>query len=138
MMNAINMKHDISYHLKENRFILYLDITNHSGEERKFYFSNETGRLARNGIRLFDAKDAEIEIYERAFMSPAYNAEPVSENRLPPNETQRFEFPAKVFEEDGEQILSFKGISFRIPRNEKFYITFEFSRILSNKLEVVV
>lgn len=132
------MKHDISYHFEENRFILYIDITNYSGEERRFYFSNDTGRLARNGIRLFDAKGEEIKTYERAFISPAYNADPVPENRLSPNETQRFEFSAKVFEEEGERVLSFKGISFKIPRHERFYITFEFSKIISNKLEVMV
>ncbi len=66
-MNAKNMKHDISYHLEANRFILCLEITNHSGGERRFYFSNDTGRLARNGIRLFNTKDEEIQACERAF-----------------------------------------------------------------------
>ena len=138
MTNPKNMQHDISYHLDGDRFILYLDITNRSGEERRFYFSNETGSLARNGIRLFDAEDNEMKIYGREFMSPAYNAEKVSENILAPNERQRFEFPARIFEEDGEWVLSFRGILFKIPRNKKFYITFEFSQITSNKLEVII
>ncbi|BAP32489.1 outer membrane siderophore receptor [Chryseobacterium sp. StRB126] len=137
-MKAINMKHDISYHLENDRFLLYLDITNHSGGERRFYFSNDTGRLARNGIRLFNTNDEEIAVYGRSFISPSYNAEQVPENILPPNEMQRFEFPARLEEEDGELVLSFKGISFKIPRGERFYITFEFSEITSNKLEVMV
>ncbi|WP_123902252.1 hypothetical protein [Chryseobacterium arthrosphaerae] len=138
MMNAVNMKHDISYHLEANRFILYLEITNHSGGERRFYFSNDTGRLARNGIRLFNTKNEEIQAYEKAFISPAYTTEPVPENRLLPDERQRFKLPAKVFEEENELILSFKGISFRVPRNEKFYITFDFLGIPSNRLEVFI
>ncbi len=137
-MNAKNMKHDISYHLEANRFILCLEITNHSGGERRFYFSNDTGRLARNGIRLFNTKDEEIQACERAFLSPAYNAEQAPENILLPDERQRFELPARIFEEESELILSFKGISFRVPRNEKFYITFDFLGIPSNRLEVII
>ncbi|PIF46499.1 hypothetical protein CLU96_3537 [Chryseobacterium sp. 52] len=132
------MKHNISYHLEKDRFILYIEVTNFSGEERRFYFNNDTGSLARNGIRLYDKKDQEIEVYERAFMSPAYNSEKVSMNILPVNETMRFELPGRVLEEDGDLVLSFKGISFRIPGDEKFYITFEYSRIVSNRLEVMV
>lgn len=136
-MTTENMKHEISYHLEENRFILYLEITNHSGGERRFYFSNDTGRLARNGIKLFDAEDKAIKACEIAFVSPAYDTEYV-ENILPPDEKQRFELPARIIEEETDLILSFKGISFRVPRNEKFYITFDFLKIPSNKLEVII
>ncbi|MFZ4929422.1 hypothetical protein [Chryseobacterium sp. Mn2064] len=132
------MKHTISYHLEENSFILYIDITNTGDEKRTFYFYNDSGALARNGISLFTAKDEKMRAYERAFMSPVYNGEQIKINMLSPNETQRFELPAKIFEEDGELILGFRGISFRISRGEKFYITFSFSGITSNKLEVML
>ncbi|MGH1517948.1 hypothetical protein [Chryseobacterium sp. JK1] len=132
------MKHTISYHLEENRFILYIDITNTCDKERSFYFYNDSGALARNGIMLFNTKEEEIHAYERIFISPVYNGEKTNVNILAPRNTQRFELPAKIFEEDGELILAFKGISFRISGVEKFYITFSFSGITSNRLEVTV
>lgn len=132
------MKLNISYHLKKPCLVLHVDITNDTDKERSFYFYNGTGGLARNGIRLFNAKYEEVEPYERTFISPVYAGEKVRADRLAPNETGHFELPAKMAEEDGELVLSFKGISFRIVRDEKFYITFDFLGATSNLLEVVV
>ncbi|MCT2562099.1 hypothetical protein [Chryseobacterium herbae] len=131
------MKLNISYHLEETRFILHIEITNDTDKERSFYCYNDTGGLARNGIRLFNANHEQAEPYERAFISPLYTGEQVRADVLTPNETGQFELPAKILEEDGELILSFKGISFRIVRGEKFYITFNFLGAISNLLEVV-
>ncbi|PQA90909.1 hypothetical protein B0A69_19440 [Chryseobacterium shigense] len=131
------MKLNIAYHLEENRFILPIEITNDTDKDQSFYFYNDTGALARNGIRLFNTKDEEIEPYERAFISPKYTGDKVRADLLAPNETGQFELQGKIVEEDGEWVLSFKGISFRIVRNEKFYLTFHFLGGISNSLEVV-
>lgn len=129
---------NISYHLEENRFILPIEITNNTDKERSFYFYNGTGGLARNGIRLFNAKYEQVEPCERTFISPIYTGKKVRADLLAPNETGQFELQGKIVEEDGELLLSFKGISFRIVRDEKFYITFNFLGGISNLLEVVV
>lgn len=94
--------------------------------------------MARNGIRLFNTKYEQTEACERAFISPINTGKKVCIDVLAPNETGKFELPAKIVEEEGELILSFKGISFRIIRHEKFYITFSFLEATSNLLEVVV
>lgn len=132
------MKLNISYHLEENRLTLPIEITNDTDKDQSFYFYNDTGALARNGIRLFNTRDEQIEPCERAFISPIYTGDKVRADLLAPNETGHFELPAKIVEEEGELLLSFKGISFRIVRNEKFYLTFNFLGGTSNLLEVVV
>lgn len=132
------MKLTISYHLEENRFTLYVEMTNDTDKDRTFYFYNETGGLARNAVRFFNAKNEQVEPYERSFMSPIYTGEDVPADLLAPSETGHFELPAKIVEEDGELLLSFKGISYRIVRHEKFYLTFNFLGGISNLLEVVV
>ncbi|AZA49376.1 hypothetical protein EG346_14850 [Chryseobacterium carnipullorum] len=132
------MKLNISYHLEENRLTLPIEITNDTDKDQTFYFYNGTGALARNGIRLFNTRDEQIEPYERTFISPIYTGDKVRADLLAPNETGQFELQGKIIEEDGELLLSFKGISFRIVRNEIFYLMFNFLGGTSNLLEVVV
>lgn len=132
------MKLNISYHLEENRLTLPIEITNDTGKDQTFYFYNGTGGLARNGVSFFNAEQEQAEPCERAFISPIYTGEKVNADLLAPNETGYFELPAKIVEEDGELLLFFKGISFRIVRNEIFYLKFNFLGGTSNLLEVVV
>lgn len=132
------MKLTISYHLEENRFTLYVEITNDTDKERSFYFYNETGGLARNAVRFFNAGNEQTEPYERSFISPVYTGTDVCADLLAPGETGRFELPAKIVEEEGELLLSFKGISYRIIKQEKFYLTFHFLGGISNLLEITV
>ncbi len=92
------MKLNISYHLEENRLTLPIEITNDTDKDQTFYFYNGTGALARNGIRLFNTRDEQIEPYERTFISPIYTGDKVRADLLAPNETGQFELPAKIVE----------------------------------------
>lgn len=129
---------NIAYLLTNAQFILYVALTNLSDREQRFYFSNDTGSLTRNGIHLFNIKYEKVIAYEKIFISPVPGKEQTYADLLKPKETKRFELQASVAEENNQLILLFKGISFKIPKSEKFYIAFNFLDTRSNVLEVAI
>ncbi|WP_415327964.1 hypothetical protein [Chryseobacterium sp. MMS23-Vi53] len=137
-MNKKEIDLNISYKFINDNFILYINITNFSNKEKRFYFLNNTGGLARNGINLFNVMHEKLIAYEKTFISPVYNEEEINADVLLPNENKQFELSASVLKENNNLILFFKGISFKITKGEKFYITFDFLDTTSNMLEVVI
>lgn len=137
-MNTKEIDLDISYKIINDNFILYINITNYSSEEQEFYFVNDTGALARNGINILNTKYEKLIPYERAFISPVHSNLETNPDKLLPNETKQYELSASILKENNNLILFFKGISFKIPKDEKFYMTFGFLGITSNILEIVI
>jgi hypothetical protein len=137
-MNTKEIDLNISYKIINDNFILYINITNYSSKEQEFYFVNDTGALARNGINILNTKYEKLIPYERAFISPAHSNLETNPYKLLPNETKQYELSASVLKENNNLILFFKGISFKIPQDEKFYITFGFLDTTSNILEIVI
>ncbi|WP_447642802.1 MULTISPECIES: hypothetical protein [Chitinophagaceae] len=112
---------------------LLIRIKNTGKGHLKFIFSNNTGGLARNAIKITDSRQIRLFPFDKIFISPKDNT--AVKTCLQENECEIFELSGKFIKEDERLLLSFKGVSYKLEAGEKYYLHFEYKSSVSNTIE---
>jgi len=129
------MKLNLECLIPDRRTIqLLISVTNDTDNDLAFSFSNNSGALARNGIRLLDSSNNHVLPVEKMLMTPISSE---TDSYLLKNGTcKQFEIAGKVINESDGHLITFKGISFLLKYNNRYKIQFKFKKFTSNIVDI--
>jgi|GEM_PF-2362547 len=133
--NKKDIRIELSSSITNINIHIRIKITNISNDDIEFVFSNDTGALARNCIEITDENQTIQKPFDRVFISPSVNN--IDKTILKANESETFELIGRFITEDELHILEFKGVSYKINLNRKYFLKFKYKSSTSNMIEIV-
>lgn len=135
-MNTKKINLNISYNIEKNNFILIIEMINLTDETIEFSFSNDTGSLARNCIKVYDEQKKMLKSSGLSIGIPINISNHMY--NISPHESEILKLKAEIEQIKDYMFLSFHGVSYLIDKQKKYYLSFSFLSSTSNLLEIKI